>query len=252
MDLLKKWQVYCCSESNIQETWAFKKPEVCPNNPRHEIDESSIKAIDQKYVESSSVMHAFIQAKSWGDTHGFYMIHGFTMSDITMGTTKKSFTMATKRCMYGVRLNMKESNLGDSVSIIINPDTLVGYVTTPITAGDITIHVSQTVVDNMLPGFYIKFGLNEDDHHMISEVDIANQTLTLCHAMPHDVAAYSMVYLDLHIVKDYTIDVIGIHKMGYGTFAGKVLPSGTVIQIVYKCNHPDMTKTLTFNAEYTY
>jgi hypothetical protein len=251
MDVLKKWQVYCCTESNLQTCWRFCEPECCPNNPTHVIDHMQTVFVDKRAV-NSHVGNTYV-TKSWQDTNGYLMVQGYRLDVTAAGSNVVDFPLPTKRCVYGMRVNVTESNVGDSFTITINPGMPVGYLTSNVVAGQSNIPVSDTVLQNMVPGFFVKIG--DIDDHMIQFVgsDVGPDAgMILCTPLQAiSLPMYTPVLANVHIVKDFVLGCTGIHEIGYGSLAGKVMPAGTVINVSYS-NVTGGDKLFSFNNEFSY
>lgn len=140
-------------------------------------------------------------------------------------------------------------DIGDSISLVINPDTPLGVLMSAAQAGDSNIHVSPTVTQNVVPGFYIKVG---DEERRVLEMDRVGCTLTLDGALKSAYDAYTtLIKLRLYIAKGYLLEYPEIMDIGYGSMGGKPLPAGTVIQLEYY-NANGLGKRLSMNFEYTY
>lgn len=251
MDILKKFQVYCSTESNYIETWTFSKPEICPNDSRHLIEHEKTKQLDSKTLYTDRAPTVYIAAKSWHDTNGYYMYQGYKCHDISYGIHVHDFTVPVKRCVYGLKLNIKNENIGDEISIIINPETLIGMTTSPYSQSTTNLHVSESIVKNVIPGFYIRSPTT--NNVLVTDVDQTNNTLTIETPWGEDLASGTPLYLNMYMVKDFHLDVVNIQKVGYGTMSGKVFPRGSTIRVIYKNNTEISTpKEFTFNCEYTY
>lgn len=253
MDVMKKWQVYCFTESNVQETWRFTQPECCPNNTNHVIDHDTIKCLESKMVSNPQIQNMFISAKSWQNTNGYYMMQGYNFLITESNYSHFDLILPTKRCVYGLKMNINDSNVGDKVSIKVNPNTVCGYITSDVNIGESNIPVSSTVVQNVIPGFYVNFGTysNVTDEAMVLNVDVENNNILLDRGITNDLTVGSLVMANVYIIKDYVIGVPGIQEVGYGTFAGKVLEQNTNIHLCYN-NVTGGSKSFSYNSEYTY
>lgn len=252
MDVLKKWQVWCETENQFVEVWKHTRPEICPNDLRHEIDHSRTVFTDIKYVESERIQHVYINSKSFLNTNGYYMVEGRKfMIPSEHDVHYEDHTFALSSCVYGLKAQANPENVGDSFSLVINPDTIIGVLTNAAQAGDTLIHVSPTVTQNLVPGFYVKIG---EDERRVMSIDKENGTLTLDSALsPSSTleAAITPIKLRLYIAYHYEIGAAGTIDIGYGGMGGKTLPPGTVVRLEYN-NRNKQAKALCINYEYAY
>ena len=209
--------------------------------------------LETKVINDLPTQSVFISAKSWQDTNGYYMMQGYQYAITESNYSQFDLILPTKRCVYGLKMNANDSNVGDKISVKVNPNTVCGYITSDVNTGDSNISVNSTVVQNVVPGFYINFGTysNITDEAMILNVDMVNNNILLDRSVTHDFTVGSLVMANVYIIKDYVIGVPGIHKVGYGTFSGKVLQANTNVHLCYN-NITGGTKTLSYNSEYTY
>lgn len=249
MDCLKKYRVYCTHENAHIETWKFTKPTTCPNDSRHAIDESQTIELEKKYIENENMQHVYINAKSFQNTNGYYMIEGRTF-DIPNGNNNftSDVVLPIPQCMYGIKIMTMEEHVDDCFSIIINPDTLLGVVTAAADVGTTVVNVSSTVTSNVIPGFYISLS---GMMYMIVAKDQDNNTVTLNSPLTTQVDPMTHVLLNVYIIKDYRIQGAGALDVGYGTMGGKLLTTGTVIRLIYK-NTDCLAKKFSINTEFTY
>jgi hypothetical protein len=251
METLYKYELFCATENSNVTCWRYNTPHVCPVNAQHEIVANSIHIVDQENVtDYTSVKPVYIQAKSWYDTKGYYQCKGYEVA-LLAGQSQLSipFTIENKNCFYGMRVNVCDHNVGDEFSASINKNTIVGILVADLTIGDAVLMVSDTVSDNLIPGFYVQLGAEE---RLVVGVDKLAHTITVITPFENTYPSYELVLLNVYIVKNYKLECTGIQKVGYGTSSGKVFPQGTVFSIDYKNNNSTTNKKFTFNAEITY
>ena len=249
MDVLKKYRLFCNSENCFVETWKRAKPDLCPNNNRHIIDNSQTILLEQKFIELEKIQHVYISSKAIYQTNDFYMTEGIYF-DIPagVGTSTFNYFIPVKSCVYGFKLAVTSNHVGDECSAIFNPETIVGGVTRPISIGDTTINVSETVTQYVVPGFSIVI---DGEEHYVTDTNITAGTLTVRETFTahHNPGTY--VRINPYIIKTYQMALVGMQDIGYGKMGGKMMIAGDCIRILYK-NNNGVAKRLSVNMEYTY
>lgn len=250
MDIVKKYKVFCLSENQFFEVWKMTTPECCPNNSRHDIDETLTQQIDQKYFESDRIQHVNINSKNFRNTNGNYCGEGRSYI-IPAGTSvfTQDIPINIPMCVFGMRLCVREEHYGDMVSFVGMPDTIVGVLTEPTDISTNIIHVSETVLQHVIPGYYIS--LNGEEQQV---THINKETGTLKTKEPFN-TLYEIgtpVKLNVYIVRNYSLDAPGSLEVGYGAFGGKVIPQDATLRMIYYKADATRSKTFSFNVEFMY
>jgi hypothetical protein len=249
MDVIKQYRVFCETENAYVETWKTTAPECCPNDYRHTITPSSISVIGEKYMENASI-HVYINSKAYHPTNGKYCAEGLSYNiPANTSTFVENYTFLKKCCMYGMHICIREDHIGDRVSIIVEPETVAGVLTQPVTTSDVVLHVSNTVVENVVPGYFVVLGTEE---RVITDVDKSQQTVTVDRPFDSSYTAMTFVKVNAYVIRNLCLDTVGKFDIGYGAFGGKIIPKNAVLRMVYHKLNPDSSKRFSFNMEYMY
>lgn len=244
-----KYLMWCETENNYVTTWASSPPTLCPNSSSHTIDQSRTTVVEEMGDQT-----VFIQGKSYNNTQGYYQMQGHTVNISASNTTIYDMVHKIPICVYGTSFTSGTQHNGDSIDIIINPDTPLGVITQSANIGDKTFTVSQTVIDNIKIGFDVKLHDNTNINLLGVVLSIDNAAMTITTEFPTTNtfnANTTAVVIDVHIVKNYNIGEPWHHSIGSGTLAGKYLPAGTKIRIVYT-NNSDTEKVMNYATELNY
>jgi hypothetical protein len=138
--------------------------------------------------------------------------------------------------VLSVTIYNKASMEGDVVKVLIAPGTVVGALTSDVTAGDTTFNVSATVVQNMAIGYKLSLsdGTNVDDCGLVTAIDLASSTVTVNTATVNSFAAATPTYVLMTVCMmehelpgfDYPLE-FGESKIG-----ASHIPAGKIVRII--------------------
>jgi hypothetical protein len=245
---VNKYVCYCLTEQNFVTTWSDTAPTVCPNNNTHPIDPNTI-----GITETMNNQTVYIAGKDSGKTNGYYLIHG-KITDITVDPITIADTIfKTPSCIFGLTFISSLNQKGDTLDIIVNPDTAVGIITQAANIGATTLNVSPTVIQYITHGMYVSLydGVNKNDCGIVLSVDSDNSTITVETALTNNFAIGSDILLNLYVAKNYPIGDPWKYEIGYGTLGGKPVPANTIFRLVYY-NNSGVAKTFSYSYEFTY
>jgi len=253
MDHISKWNVYCQTESNMLSTWRAFKPVRCPNNPNHTIDASQTIKLDDAPImlnEETVANRVTIDAKAYAGTNGYYQCRGYEF-EMLQGESNVThdIVMPYTSCQYGISICAQESNVNDKLDIIVNPNTLVGVLTANASNGDSNIFVNQTVVQNVIPGFYLTVG--DQSNYLVTTVCPQSNAVQLEHALSNTTTAMTPLYVNAYIAKDLHICSTNPINIGYGGMGGKTLVKGSMVRVEYS-NSNMQSKCLYVRTETNY
>jgi hypothetical protein len=136
---------------------------------------------------------------------------------------------------------------GDTGYLRIGADngTVVGNITADITAADTVINVSQSVVDNVDPGYYVMIhdGTNTD-FQRVDAVDKVAKTITLKAGTANAYAAATPTYIGLVIQLGESLEFTGGTPILFAAHAhgGPLVPANTPIRLYYNNVHTSQVR----------
>ena len=245
---INKYVMYCVTEQQFVNVWSQTRPTHCPNDITHVIEDSSI-----GIVETINNQSVYIAGKSTGNTNGYYIVQGKTTNIDTNSIIYDDTVFKVPSCIFGLIFISTLEQKGDKFDVIINPDTTIGTITQTVNIGDKTIYVSQSVIENIVPGMFVTLNdsTNKNDLGMIISINTEALTITTDLATTNSFESNSTINRNLYIVKDYPIQDPWKHDIGYGTFGGKSVPANTIFRLVYY-NNNGVAKTFSYAYEITY
>ena len=250
MTTIYQYRIWCNTENTYVYTWGDSAPTLCPNNTTDTIDTDSIAIVQ---TISTPVM------RIENNVTGIYQSTTISL-DVPSGATGSTYThnisFPFDTYIWLSNFVADSSMVGDELTIIIGPDTVVGYVTVPATSGTTTLHVSGTVIPS---GYVVKGvemaiddGFNYYSLGRILSIDAANNIITFENALPNNYNPGSLLKLNINLVKNQYIGVAGkTYSYGRKGFSVRKIDAGRVIRFNYK-NNNGSAKTLHFDMEYNY
>lgn len=239
-----KYRCYCNTELAYVYTWATSEPTVCPNNNTHSIDTNSIAIVET--VSTTTV-------KASEDSDGYFET-GHIVMNIPSGApgdvTEHDVTWPMDVILWRTLITPTTDMVGDEVSVLASPETIVGVVTAPVSIGNTTLTVNSTVTDNVERGFLITLydGVNKNVLGRCTAVDKIGGTITVQTATTNSFAPGTPVKISIytlngvHFIDTNTID-IGLKGM-----KGKMITSGLILRVYYT-NNSATAKTLYWRYE---
>ena len=248
MATLYKFRVYCQDEGQFVETWSTTHPSVCPNVNTHAIDQNSwtiLQEISEKIVEIKEERIP---------TGGNYKYYGREI-DIPSGTagdiTNIDYVWDYPISILNGVLTVNTENLGDKISVVAAPDTIIGNATSDINIGDTVISVNQTVLDTLYLGYLIS--LLDSTNGTVNElgevinIDKVNNTITVKQATTNAFLAADLIYVRMTVVRidQACLAYPGRFDIGENRIGGTYLPTGLVFQLRYQNNNGQAKKFAT-------
>lgn len=118
------------------------------------------------------------------------------------------------------------------------------------------IAVSQTVVDNVKLGYYIRLtdGVNVDEINRVVRVDTTNNKIYTEDAPSNTYSALSPTYVQqtVYVMKDYEFGHGWEHRIGESKIGGSYIPANTPITVTYYNKSATETVEQVGRVEYLY
>ena len=234
---LAKYRIYCNDEAKFVEGWNEGQPTVCFSNNGHTIDGNQTAIIELNETKEVTIKQHYLGSES----QHFYV---YSVNQEVKSFENIDILIPIKfDCnVYKVEVYTNKHNIGDRYDCFFNRNMAGGLVTEAGT--DISeIKVSQTVIDNMVAGYFVKIGSVE-----LQVIEIGTDTITVDGSMT--VLLNDVVYITYYIIKNkYIHDKV--EEMGTDIFNSFALPKGTVGGLHYY-NESVYSKTVSVNAHITF
>jgi len=191
------------------------------------------------------------------DTAGIYQAHGYEfLVPATVGWHGKDITFDFNISLFSATCFVTPECDGDLVEFYIAPDTTTGAITQDVVIGDTIIHVSQTVIDNIENGYYIRLtDGTTTEASAIKVLDFDKNALTITRKIAATEAylAATPTYCQMTIKMVDDIPLVGgtMVELGKDTVGGSYVPKNTVLQMKYQ-NKDGVAKRFVWTMEYKY
>lgn len=140
-------------------------------------------------------------------------------------------------------------NYGDEASFYVSPDAIIGYTTQPLVSGSTEVYVNDTVIENVVNGYYISVG--NDDYISVSNVDTVNNIITLSSPIPTEVNAGEYIKLRINVLSDFHFDGVGQMSLGQSKIGSALMPPNTSMKLEY-VNNNGQSKKFSVLLEFMY
>jgi hypothetical protein len=230
---VSKYRVFCNDEQKFIEGWSEDEPVLCFNNNSHKINLNSIQVVETisdsqvKIIEDNISVSRNIKVET------------LSVVDVPAdSSTSSTYVFKSTASMYSVRFHTDVSNSGDEVSLTVNPNSTIGVITSPITAGDTVINPPITMFSFKGLGFSAKVtdGVNTNNLGRILSMDHLNETIEVENAAIDDFAAGSVFQISYHIMENVLLGAPGAYTFGDDMIGGVPVPRDTNLLLTYKNN----------------
>ena len=252
MTTLYNYRLYCIQEASFVNVWGTEAPTTCPNDHSDKSIDATQTVIIGK-MDDKTVVTTQPTIGSFQHTTRTMTIPAGNVGDVTV--MDLSWPMSLQ--VWKTEFYTKTENIGDYLSVVLAPDTLVGVITVNAAIGATTIHVSPTAVTNELivRGIHLKLdnGTTSNECGRILAFDKDANTITFETPLTNNFTGMATM-IKLTLVSFDTVLLHrpdSVHRVGEKGFQGKALPPNTLARALYTNNTTD-AKTLVFTLEYYY
>jgi hypothetical protein len=253
MTTLYKWRVYCTTDAKYETVWSPTEPTTCPADPiTHSINAALTASFETIAPNTVQIQEEFT------NTQGIYQFQGF--KDVIPAGTPGATTVINRTWPYGITLlnggfDSSSAQIGDELSALVAPNTVIGALTVAANIGDTVLHVSSTVMTNMLMGYKVALynGINMDELGLCVAIDTVNSTITvqtpLTHAFGTSPTSYIMISVE--VVKSLYIGSSRTYDFAKKKVGGKYISANTAVRLVY-INNDGVQKDFIYYMELMY
>jgi hypothetical protein len=254
MTTVNKYRIKCLTDSKFEYVWATEEPTACPVNSQHSIDQSATVIVDSV---TETIQKVDIEQETV-ETGGNFQATTLTVPISGSDWCEQDFSWPIPISIAAAYYTTDEANRGDLLQAIAAPETIVGAVSAPVTSGQSTFTVTDTVIPNLDIGYYIELvdsnnSIVEDLGRLIS-VDEENSTITTENGTSQalDISPnptyvrFSVRYIDNVEIGSPSKEVIGESNIKMSNF-----PANTILRLKYKRQVGSATKFIV-RLEYYY
>ncbi len=248
MATIYKYRVFCPTENMFQEIWAETEPTKCSNGD--DLDSNQTTIIDEISSEQVTIK------EEETPTGGHYRVMNVTLTAPPAQTTTVFHSFPFPIGVISAKIMTRDAHEGDSLNVLVAPNTTIGVAMAPVMPGDRLIHVSPTVVAYIQIGFRATLAdaTNVDVLGDVLAIDKVNNTITTQDAAVHVFSPLSPTFVKMTIV--FADNLIfgsgGLYSFGESKIGSSHVPADTICQFDYRNVSTTETKSIYPIIEFLY
>ena len=177
-------------------------------------------------------------------------------ADATNGWKETTISFPYAISLLSAEWINKTENEGDEVEFLVGEDTIVGAITSDVSATDTVINVQKSVVNNVYVGAYIKLteGGTTDNVGRILSIDKSAKQITIETATTNAFTAAGPTYVKMTVKIVPHLILVGNNvpmSIGESKIGASYIPANAVLKARYN-NISAIEKTFSFVLEYLY
>lgn len=197
-------------------------------------------SIESRALEANLV--ATIREEN-GDTGGRFLEHNIVIHADAEDDTVYDEAMFVNTSALMIRYTTGAEHQGDSLSVQVAPNTIVGALTADVAADETVLNVSATVVQNVFRGpclLSISDGVNQNLLGRVKRVNVADLQVIVETPTQNAFAAASptFVSMTISVIENCTIGVPWQYTIGSSKIGGSFVPEDTVVRLIYHNRSP--------------
>lgn len=246
---VSRYLVYCETEQKTLYVLNENTPTECPNDPTHSIHNDSVRVLETYPVGLTTL------AQETSLTGNSFAIETRKLTIEPHETETLDLAWNFPVNILSLFFNTEHKHSGDTLTMSVAPDTVIGAINSDTSATDNIINVTETVIGAIRPGFWLCLtdGTYTSEYLQIIGVNPVAQTVTLDGEIGYNFLATSPTYVKLTIFVMKNLEIQGPHQYRIGdvTHGSASIPTGTPVRIQYTNNSP-FIKTFIGTSEYLY
>jgi len=231
---INNYKIYCLTENAYISGWGILPPTQCYNNNTHTVNADSVQLISSVDSNEVTIKEDKIQISRNTRVIQIPLINASPGETVTV-----DFTFPINMSLYLFDYSTGSDNILDELSILANPDTVLGLIGSDIEVGDTTFIGPPALISYASLGFYLTIfdGTNYDDVGIITNIDYNTNIVTVDVPTVHAFsAANTLVSMTLKVFDRLVIGPQGVHTYGEKIIGGAAIPKGTLTRYLYKNN----------------
>ena len=250
MSQVYRYRIWCSTDSKYEYVWNTTEPTVCPTNSAHTISDVTI--VDTVSTDIKQVTET---------TDGLYYLCETQKFTIPAGTGVSYHTHSWPHdiLIWKTEYHSQANQIGDSFNVSISPNTTIGVIAAPATAGDTVLTVSPTVLIYAQKGFFVTLydtGASPPILHNAGRclnIDSENSQITIENALTSNMnPGVTLINITVYLLRGIEIDLdnrnIDFADKG---IRGKILPANTTMQLEYT-NNNGLAKSFNLHTQFYY
>jgi len=237
-----EYKIYCNTEQQLITYYGTTPPTTCPRDSSHVVNPSVAPGI--------SITNRPITVVDGSPIYGYFQASTITITippPMTVpATIITDVTYPFDVYLWEMSICQDRSNIGDSLSVQLGPDTVIGVILQNALAGSTIIHCSPTVFQAVARGCEIGLwdgGVTKEYPGRIIAIDVGAGTITVEKPLVNTYGVGSPILFSVYPVRNLICDSdqrIGIGNKG---LKPKLFAAGTLVRLIYIDNTPNMVTT---------
>lgn len=203
-----------------------------------------------EYIENHIEKVKIVEEQNDNGTQGHFQSY---VIDIHVsgetGTTYVDHSFPFNISLFSSEWLVNENQISDIAEFQLAPNTIIGYLTSSASINDLTINVSDTVIDNISIGYWLSIG-NEDLGRVIN-IDKVNNQLTFENKLKNNYNIGDLIKMTIKIVPHWRFTAPGFCSVGESKIGASFIPANTVMRLVYH-NTTGTSKWFGISIDYLY
>lgn len=206
-------------------------------------------------VRTQILTEALHWVESGDTTQSLYAAESLIL-DVSAGDTvvAKSFSWPYNIAVKSATIYVTDDMIGDEMVVHEAPNTLVGYLTQPLSVGDTSVYVSESVIDNIRKAYYVGLyvpGEQGIEVGQVLEIDLKTNALKILDPSPSAADVYSYVAMCSKLIPNLLFTTTDKVEIGKTIPTASRLPANIPLRVYYKNNNGKAKKVSIF-VEYIY
>lgn len=245
------YRVFCTTDNKYEYVWNTSAPTTCPVNTEHTINTSTIAVIKEISENIQKIQEEEVPTGGnfRSECHDLFGATGPGVS------TNKDFIWPFPITVLEIKINVEEHHRGDMVGLEVGPDTVIGAITSPITAGATSITVSPTVLQFLMLGYFLSLtdGVNVDRCGRVININKTTATVTFETPTTNSFSHASPTYVrqTVSVLDNFTLGPPWMLSIGDSKIGGAHIPANTTVRTIIT-NNSNYSKVLNAQIEYLY
>jgi hypothetical protein len=236
MSDVNQYSIYCNTESADISGYGIIAPTTCYTDTSHDVVLTSVKLI--KTISPDTVI-ALDDSPEKGEWQ-FEMIEFTIPSSSSTGTIINSISFPFDMYVWQMSISNSPFNEGDSTSLAVGPDTVIGYLVSDTNSGTNSMNVSDTVIANIDRGSDIGLllpdGSVKEYAGRVVSFDSNTNTVIMEKNFVNSFPSPSYVIITKYPVRNCIFDKDSRVIVGNKGTRAKVIPANTEISVIYNYN----------------
>lgn len=248
---VNQYEIFCVTDQKFVRGWGTAPPTVCYENNTHEVNPNSI-----SLISSVSNNKVFVENEQIPDgyeaTGGNYKCHTVRVSVQPNETKIHVISEPIPMCINVIQLNITTQNIGDVISLVTLPNTVIGTLRSNIETGTTVIPINAGTIPYLKKGFNLKIsnGTDVDELGQIIIIDSENLTVTVRTATTRAYLAESTIMTERIIIDSFYMCLVGQQEFGRAKLGSSYVPANSTTHIIYKNNSNEAKEFTAYYEHY--